>query len=616
MFLLFQLCLFFLNNIFAGNPYDATVFLLFPEDYYRNGKINESINFGSTFVGDISSFYYSQPSLLSKKKIDIFYIQQVLDLALGLTINDYLLAKTVFRSRILWGSNEEGLIVQDSSLFLLKLKTDDHKHDINKSFFWLREGWIALDISRFMGITKSLSFQIGSIPFELGRGISFGQAYLIGNGFLGLDSSNIIDEFPPGFLLSGEIYSNKKSSLTADFYCAIINNNSINYEEIIEPIYNNRIQNCSNSKLRGFGHINAANIFKLKYSLNHNWGVFQCEPYILYNINPESNLEFKFQGKSNLITLGCMIEGDGDLFNFNIEWAINKGGLHVYGLDRNSLTLDSRDSFYKINNSNVFDNDKLALDTLVNSVIIENSPQGKEFNGKNISANLKNSKVRFQDPKYINYNGAMFVADFAYWLKKEKLLIAATCGFATGGDDPIYNYKDDSFAGFLGIQQLYTGLWVQTSFGMGGPLSRMLEQDYSLDNPYNSSLALFTNLKFLGISIRLDSFEWPWVAQLNILSFWSFCADKEFDFKLLKTINKEVPSFLGTELFFYFTYQFFQEIVGYFSYSIFFIGGRFINDHLGPLDELDQYYFPNISLPDKTSFNNVCLLNFGFSYYF
>ena len=68
MFLLFQLCLFFLNNIFSGNPYDSTVFLLFPEDYYRNGKINESINFGSTFVGDISSFYYSQPSLLSKKK--------------------------------------------------------------------------------------------------------------------------------------------------------------------------------------------------------------------------------------------------------------------------------------------------------------------------------------------------------------------------------------------------------------------------------------------------------------------------------------------------------------------------------------------------------------------
>ena len=127
---------------------------------------------------------------------------------------------------------------------------------------------------------------------------------------------------------------------------------------------------------------------------------------------------------------------------------------------------------------------------------------------------------------------------------------------------------------------------------------------------------MFTNLKFLGISIRLDSFEWPWVAQLNILSFWSFCADKEFDFKLLKTINKEVPSFLGTELFFYFTYQFFQERVGYFSYSIFFIGDRFINDHLGPLDELDQYYFPNISLPDKTSFNNVCLLNFGFYYYF
>ena len=50
-----------------------------------------------------------------------------------------------------------------------------------------------------------------------------------------------------------------------------------------------------------------------------------------------------------------------------------------------------------------------------------------------------------------------------------------------------------------------------------------------------------------------------------------------FDFKLLKTVNKEVPSFLGTELFFCFTYQFFQEIAGYFSYSIFFIGDRFIN---------------------------------------
>lgn len=615
-----QLCLILflitLQEIFPGSASDSTVFLISPDEYQIKGTFGDHVKVGATLTGDISTFYVSSPSFLSKRRLVFTYVQQVLDNAFGISVDDYLIGKMVFRSRILWGSFHEGFLLRDADIKWLGTNTNRHEHDIDNVFIWLREGWVALDLSKFMGMTKSVNLQIGSIPFEIGRGISFGEAYLEGQGFLGMDASNVIDEFAPAFLLTGELYRDKKQNLDADFYCAIIDNDTSSLKEILEPIYKKRIHHCPDNIRRGFGHLDVVLIWQLRYEAQMKYGIFQVEPYLFYNILPEVNLEFEAQGKSNLVTLGCMIAGNSERLHFNVEWAINKGGLDIYGWDRNKIEPENKDGYVVIANNNVLEDGEHALATESNQEIIEKSPKGQEFNGQPISADLTNSKRRFLNPRHIDYNGAMFVADLAYWVKKDSILFATTCGFASGGNDPIYNTSDRSYAGFLPFQELYTGLWVQTAFGMGGPFVRPLQQDFTVDEPYSTTLDSFSDLKFFGCSLRLDDNERPWTLQLNVLSFWTFCPPKAFDVNQRKTIDQVVPNDLGTEIYLLGVYSFREGFIGYLAYSIFSPGSRFTGELSGTITTPFDVDFENISAPNNNNFNLVYLWNVGFFYYF
>jgi len=204
--IIWLLGLFFTNYIFTGSSSDNTVFLLFLDEYDLKTNLNNNLSVGATLTSDTSVFVISQPSLMSKDCIKFNYFQQVFDNAFGVSYKDYLIGKTVFRSRILWGSYHEGFLLRDSNIFWLKTIKNKHDHEISKNLIWLREGWLALDLSKFMGMTRSVCMQVGSLPYEIGRGISYGQAYLEGTGFLGFDASNVIDEFAPAFLLTGNFY--------------------------------------------------------------------------------------------------------------------------------------------------------------------------------------------------------------------------------------------------------------------------------------------------------------------------------------------------------------------------------------------------------------------------
>ena len=694
MYLFLQLWLIFFScNLLAM---DSASFLLMPEEYDRKLIFGDN-KLGLSLMGDISYFYFSKPSLLAKSCNTFQYVQQIYDLVFGYSLEDYLLAKVDLRSRILWGSNQDLII--GNSLNFLGAGYGDHDHEIeNKNFFWLREGWVNLDLSRFMGLTRSLSLTIGTMPYMVGRGISYGIVYSELPGFIGANSGSIIEAFAPAVLLSMELYSNKNHALFGDLYCAIISNWSGSLEQNMAPIYEKRIWHCPDTPERGFGHIDTAMVAQLKYEAVNKYGLLQVQPYILCNLSPEVNIILSrtnfndlflafFSGSSafnlenntqnslsssKLITLGCMINWHNDKFSFNFEWAINKGGLKVYGIDNNKYQiLNYLDENFipdlkpalTVNNTEVFESEFFfffpyySFVTDVNQPIIENSPKGPEYNGQEISVDQKlfNSFTRFVNPKKINYQGAMAVLDFAYWLKPDKFVLASTAGFATGGSFEL-NQKDHglgkftisedklgSYGGFISKQELYTGLWVKSAFGLGGPFIRPNLSTYIDYNSSNEALLfkeLFTDIKFLGFSTNFFPTE-KLSFSSNTTYYWSFCTPTQLFINSEDTerrlqsynINKyELSKNLGLEIFLIGKYELPESLNLYLSWAIFFPGSRYFDKYLNPLDYFDSYSLVNIDIiaktadtlfellsslpPDTTKFNPVYLFNTGFEYLF
>ena len=668
-------------------PFDGR---LMPEEYDRKLIFGDN-KLGLSLMGDISYFYFSKPSLLAKNCNTFQYVQQIYDLVFGYAVEDYLLAKVDLRSRILWGSNQD-LIISDSLNFL-GAGYGDHTHEVeNKNFFWLREGWVNLDLSRFMGLTRSVNLTIGTIPYMVGRGISYGIVYSELPGFIGANSGAVIEAFAPAILLSMELYSNKNHTLFGDLYCAILNNWSGSIEENIEPIYEKRIWHCPDKPERGFGHINTAMVAQLKYETVNKYGLLQVQPYVLCNLSPEANiilsrtsfreLNFSFAGiggigilskaqnslsSSKLFTLGCMINWHSDKFSFNFEWAINKGGLKIYGIDNNKYQILGYSSYFYDSCPvalSVYNTDGFGADcgiffypqvNDINQPLIENSPKGPEYNEYLISSKplLVNSLTRFVNPKKINYQGAMAVLDFAYWLKPDKFVLASTAGFATGGSFELnQNYKAGyssdlkialdtlgSYGGFISTQELYTGLWVKSAFGMGGPFIRPNLSTYLDYIPSNQGLLLkelFTDVKFLGFSANFFPTERLSFSS-NTTYYWSFCAPTEIfaksdDLYLPYNINRyKLSKNLGLEVFLIGKYELPKSLNLYLSWAMFFPGARYFDKYLNPLDYFDsnsinvflttykaETLFELLSSlpPDTTKFNPVYLFNTGFTYSF
>jgi hypothetical protein len=496
-----------------------------------------------------------------------------------------------------------------------------------------------------------------------------------------------------------ELYSSKNHKLFGDLYCAVLSNWSGSLEENMAPIYEKRIWHCPDKPERGFGHINTAMVAQLKYEAVNKYGLLQVQPYVLCNLSPEANviisrnnfkdlaftaftglLAFNTQNNtqnslssSKLFTLGCMINCHSDRFSFNFEWAVNKGSLKIYGIDNNRAQIlnylgggsETLKPALTVNNTVVALIDYFFLYySFVNDIdqpIINSSPKGPEYNTNIISDDpfLRNTFTRFVNPKKINYQGAMAVLDFAYWLKPDKLILASTAGFATGGsfelnqiysgfvgfsNDPQNNIALDesgSYGGFISLQELYTGLWVKSAFGMGGPFVRPNLSTYIDFTSSNQGLLfkeLFTDIKFLGFSTNFFPTERLSFSS-NATYYWSFCAPTEIFVKQNDNIfapynidRYELSKNLGLEVFLIGKYELPKSLNLYLSWAIFFPGSRYFDKYLNPLDYFDSYsinsnlpypftpealseFFSSLP-PDTTKFNPVYLFNTGFEYSF
>jgi hypothetical protein len=686
--------------------------LVLPIEFDRKLAYGEN-QIGATFLGDISYYYSSRPSLLAKRCNAIQYVQQVYDLAFGMSLEEYLLGKVDFRSRILWGVNQN--FTGGAGFEFADVGVGGHGHEIlDNNYFWLREGWFDLDLSRFMCVDKSINLIMGRMPYSVGRGISFGVVFAESPGYIGTDSSPVIEQFAPAFLLTTEIFSNKNHTMFGDIYCAILNNYAGSYEQNIDPIYSSRIWHCPDEAERGFGHINFALIGRLKYEATNKYGVLNIEPYALINVNPEASIDIasfnfvdfsltifnsfesafdlfdftlKDSNSSKLITIGCMTNWLSDWFSFNFEFAINKGNLMSYGKDNNSLFINNNFRFNDggdlnsfgllVCNSSVNSIEDFAEGRIINKAlasdkaqeIIDNSPKGAEFNsdflnkaGESGVPLLRNSSFRFINPKKFDYQGAMGVCDCAFWLNDE-FVSAFTAGFTTGGSFDIEQsgperkkfgqftakYVPDydltgSYGAFVSLQELYTGLWVKSAFGMGGPYPRPNKSifwNYNAGNVNNLIFKeLFNDLKFIGMSLNL--YFWKKLSlQANILNYWSFCNSETLDLeqyqdnKLFEqSLDQEIilaklPRHLGIEIFLVANIDL-SYLSAFISWAVFFPGERFYSSLLSPLDYFDAYYtlncvkiendndscFDDILSTDITKFNPSYLFNAGFSYTF
>jgi hypothetical protein len=520
----------------------------------------------STF--DISVYF--QPEAVYAKNVtwldandrdEFLYARHYLDLnffyAYGKASYDYevLRATVGIRNRTVWGNTPSVLITTSDTLKDIGVVTGRHRHGLFYNDFWIRELWLEVVLSDVFGLSfcNRHTLTLGAFPFELGRGISLGSAYPNFPLLVGVDVESAIDQYAFGAKLSGELIP---YYLFYDLYSALFNNDTAEFEETTLSLRGHQWGHCCDTA-RGFGMVDFAVAARLRWELfgaNKAKKVY-FEPYILLHYDPELKVEFPADAKTTLVTVGVAGEWALGRWEGGFEWAFNRGGQKVSGIDRNELKLKNSRGTLELAYTEVEDTEthQNALVTPGNEKKILRSLRSEGENNQHIVPWLKNKPFRFQAPYEIHYKGFFFVADISYSVFKECLKIGATLGFASGDDDPrkkihhliVHNafQRVVDFYGFIPINETYIGKRVISVFFLNG--TGAVPRPIAFGSPVDPSSTLvtgFTNLVFTGASLDFFYKSEPriWHTMVNTLFFWNeHCAEKE---------GKLMPSYLGVEI--------------------------------------------------------------------
>lgn len=449
-----------------------------------------------------------------------------------------------------------------------------HRHPFNLHVPVVREIWMELLLNDLTGMTWSQkhTFTLGLFPFSLGRGIALGDAYAIVPDVIGYDPESSVEQYAPGFKLSGSFADDKKCDY--DFYLALLQNKAGSFDIVNEKILG-RLYGHRYNQGRGFGSVNFIVAGRLKNTLvDTECRKIYIEPYALFDNERSERVESLGDASSKMGTIGCAGECVLGDFEFGFDTAFNLGNQNVYGLDRNMITKELRNGIVYVVNSKVIDtaSDKKALYTptnqnLVGKFIGESTPNSclaQQWNGAEIPRDdlhldplLKNATDRFRDP-YVNiFNGAMFVFDWSYYFANPNLKLAGTFGYATGDDAPNLDLDavgdsnvDGTYSGFMSLQELYSGKRVRSAVLLSGKGSfpRLLSFPVNsrIGAGFASSTSRFNNLVFTGGALWLER-EYGctlWRINPNVLAFW-----QEHAARIAVVDNNDVfaSRFLGTE---------------------------------------------------------------------
>lgn len=578
--------------------------------YSSNGDYE--YNFMGTYRPEM--FFGKNITFLNNNEVDdkVWYARHTIDAKINILYGAKSYGKNVaeclmgLRNQAVWGNPASIASTTDAEVKTLDAVNGPHSHDIPRLVPWFRELWLRLDLVQVLGlcIKNKHDLTFGLFSFELGRGISLGNAFAVGPGVLGFYTDFNVNQFAPGALMHGELV---KDVLFYDLYAAILNNKSSKLADtgarILGQEYGKR-----DRPARGFGKINYLIAARLNWYAfaSECFGTLRFEPYGLFNNDPEQKVEFPADASSRLGTIGLASEYIHDRFEFGFDCAFNLGQQRVKGWDRNiiELAIDADNNCIKQVNSQVVDQNgvKVAhnptspngkkIQTAINTTFQNESQNGKKF-GTVGTTDLVNTNRRFSDGYTNKFHGWMFVTDAGVWLYKKDLQFAVTAGIASGDDNPNIDNRDGTFDGFISLQELYSGKRVKSAFVLGGagkikrPLSVPDPDEVQAPSPFASTISGFTNLVFTGGSLLWTPREYKKEFSLNtnVLAYWQEHPTNKYDALQRKEIEEKASTFLGTELNLFFHYFILKDVKLFFVGSIFIPGAHYTQVKGLPLDK-------------------------------
>lgn len=565
------------------------------------------------------AFYGRSLELFSPSSLDqVFYAQTVIDGIIKASFLDGALrSKVALRTKSRWGNPTTIARTTESDFKVTDVIIGKHKHFLGKLFIWMREGWAEIRLNDAFQLCTSREhyLKLGAFPFELGRGISLGEAYAVSPGLLGFYSNEVIDQYAFGALAHGDIIHDK---LTYDLYLAVLRNESDTFSNVTAKVFAQEIGKRENP-WRGFGKINYAFASRFDWWIRNAFnskGMLVLEPYILYNHDPEQKVNFPSDATSNLTTVGFMWDYFGSGFvEAGAEFAMNFGRQKVRPWDRNNIEIrrDPDDAHLELVYSHVLnaDGSKAAV-TNKNKSVVNKSPQGIAFNDKEIGdSGLFNAVNRFRAGYKNRYKGAMAVGDAAIWILKDTLKLAGTLAWASGDENPNKDRgpndtSDNDYNGFIGLQEIYSGKRVPSLFVIGPnriprPLSLPENLIAQQEDPFPSVTSGFTNLIYGGFGLEWTPCLWncSFRVRPNVLSYWQDIATKQFDIVTKSQIDALASRYLGLECNAFIDANILKNCKLYFAGGFFVPGTHFKQVKGLPLNAEQQVALDSL---DKTGF--------------
>lgn len=486
-----------------------------------------------------------------------FYLRTTADyffsMAYGKNEDPRIMFYDAIRFRFKWGGSTETKN-ETGSVKIADVDQSIKGTPLNKHVLWMREGWLKIRLGE-SGLNHYL--QLGLVPYQVGRGISLGNAYEA-QGFLGFVPGWSIDQYAPGAVLS---FNPIKDRLIIDGYIALTENKQTGIDSNLERIRANQIDGTPNRGLGRQSFITALRADILVFEKDKK--KINIEPYIVMQHAPDQDLEFTNDINSDLGTAGFAVEGIYNRFSWGFDGAVNFGEFDIPAWDRNEIKIvkDATSANLIEQYTKVYIDDpstvnKPAQASVTKAIadIVKASPRNTDLNGKKIGETAEGQSIyngfdRFRPEQRKTLRGYFAVADCSYDIIPKDLVASFGIGYASGEIDKQRDTNkmssdcllNEKFTGFLPLQSVYQGKRLRhlVIFNQGVP--RFVTQNPAADLArqnvtgviQSSAINEMTNIAFVG-----GRFDWkPTMLKkykfnlaLNVIPYW----------------QPEVPSYLAT----------------------------------------------------------------------
>ena len=489
-------------------------------------------------------------------------VDYFMDFTFGVESRPRVVLHDTFRFRYRWGSGTE-VRVEDGLVKIVDTNVSTKGTQASKHLLWSREAWMKIAIGNLDNPHEHF-FQLGLLPYQVGRGISLGPAYLAG-GFLGFTPGFSVDQFAPAALLHINPVPEKVS---VELYVALLENFHNSFKRNEEVIRANEINGCPK---RGTGRYSYLTVVR---SIVDAWkgddhSLF-LEPYIIYLQANDQKLEFANDTDTFLTTFGMAIEGQKGKFDWGIEGAVNHGNAIIKSWDRNEIGLE-RNSSGTLQEcyTKVFSDDPStttspakAVVTDTNKAAVSGSSKQPSQNGQEIgSTGVYNSFDRFRPEQERHFDGFFVIGDFSYQCIEDVLKVSFGAGYSSGGIDPQSDVNtlsnaelmSQSVSSFIPIQSVYSGKRLRhlIFFNEGVPRFNRKNPNATFTNknvtpaPSGENLE-FSNIAFAGtkVSWNVESLkDYKFSIAPNLIFYWA----PETPDAIIDP-SRQARNFLGTEL--------------------------------------------------------------------